>query len=538
MTTTKRTLEKKFRRYVTALIALIMLLITFVYIYLEREQARNLIGEQALTTALTVAEIPEVKQALIGTGDVDKVREMIDQIQRNAGAEYIVIGDGDGVRLTHPNREQIGQEMVGGDNDDALLYGRSYTSLAQGSLGEAVRGKTPIRAEDGSIIGVVSVGYMIEYINATFLKGFTVFASAILVIFLIGMVGSNALARSIRRDTFGLEPYQIARLYKERHAVIEAVSEGLLATDQDGRVTLLNALAKEVLQIDEQAIGQKIDQVLPDSEIAAVLQTEEATGQNEVIVNEDRLIIYYQIISEDGHYAGKVARFQNRTELQELVNALSEIQQYSKDLRAQTHEYTNKLYAISGYLQLGYYDEAIDFIEEETGTQSRDDRIVFEQIQDPTIQAILIGKRSKASEKKISFTLDPASTVEWQWPAEAAAPLVTIIGNVVDNAFDAVIGRDKPTVEVFLTDLGKELIVEVADNGSGIAESIQAQLFEQGTTTKSGQRGYGLALVKAALKELNGTLEIEHNQPSGTIMSLYIPKEQVGERSERNDSRR
>ncbi len=144
----------------------------------------------------------------------------------------------------------------------------------------------------------------------------------------------------------------------------------------------------------------------------------------------------------------------------------------------------------------------------------------------------------KPLRKKISFTLDPASTVEWQWPAEAAAPLVTIIGNVVDNAFDAVIGRDKPTVEVFLTDLGKELIVEVADNGSGIAESIQAQLFEQGTTTKSGQRGYGLALVKAALKELNGTLEIEHNQPSGTIMSLYIPKEQVGERSERNDSRR
>lgn len=524
----RKTLERKFSRYVIALITLIILLVTAVYVYLEREQARNLIGEQALTTALTVAEIPEVRQALLGSGDEDELRTLIDTIEANANAEYIVIGDTEGVRITHPNQDQVGQQMVGGDNDDALLYGRSYTSVAVGSLGEAVRGKTPVRAEDGTIIGVVSVGYMIEYINSTFLKGFVIFCTAIVIIFLIGLIGSSALARSIRRDTFGLEPYQIARLYKERHAVIEAVSEGLIATDQEGRVTLLNAIAKDVLQLSDSAIGKKIDNVLPHSEMAAVLNHEQTSGQNEMTYQEKRLIVYYQTINEDGQYAGKVARFQKRTELQELVNALSEIQQYSKDLRAQTHEYTNKLYAISGYLQLGYHEEAIAFIEEETGTQTRGDRIVFEQIHDPTIQAMLIGKRSKASEKKVTFTINSASTVEWQWPSDAAAPLVTIIGNIIDNAFDAVMGKETPTVDIFLTDLGNELVVEVADNGPGIDESIEAQLFEQGITTKNGRRGYGLALVKAALAELKGTLEMERNQPTGTIVSIYIPKKTGG----------
>ncbi|WP_078394259.1 ATP-binding protein [Shouchella patagoniensis] len=523
----KRSLEKKFMIYITCLITLIMLLVTAVYLYLEREQARQLIGEQALTTALAISEIPDVKKALTQGGNVAEVRLLTERIRESSGAEYIVIGDAEGVRLTHPDPLEIGRPMVGGDNDEALLYGNSYISLADGSLGTSVRGKTPVFNEEDEVVGVVSVGFMIDYINSIFQQGFFAFLIWLSLIFLLGLIGSRVLARSIRNDTFGLEPYQIARLYKERQAVLESVKEGLIATDQHGMVTLVNQSAKEMLFLDDEVIGKPVEVALPKSEMADVLKDQERTGPHEAIFQDKRLIIHYQTIEEGGVYGGKVASFQNRSELNELINALSEMQQYSQDLRAQTHEYTNKLYAISGWLQLGYTQKAIEFIHQETGSQNRDGKVLFDQIKDPTIQAVLVGKRSKASEKKIDFHVDLESSVTSIWSQSATGPLVTIIGNIIDNAFEAVIAVSKPYVSLFMTDVGNELIIEIADNGHGIDERIADRIFEQGFSTKADdKRGFGLALTIAALKELNGSLEIEGNIPQGTIVSLYIPKNQ------------
>ncbi len=521
-----RSLEKKFLLYLTGLITFIMIFVTVIYVYLEREQARELIGDQALATALAVAEIPDVKRAIESKQDVEEMRVLIERIRESAGAEYIVIGDEDGIRIAHPDETELGLPMVGGDNDGALVYGESYISLAEGSLGTAVRGKTPVLDDNGAIIGVVSVGFMIDYIDSVFEQGVIVFVLWLAFIFLLGLLASKKLASSIRKDTFGLEPYQIARLYKEREAIFESVKEGLLATDQSGVITLINHTAKEMLLIKDDVIGKPIDQIIPHSEIGYVLKQQEVAGSSETTFKNKRLIIHYHVIEENGVYGGKVASFQYRSNMNELINALSEIQQYSRDLRAQTHEHTNKLYAISGWLQLGLTQRAIEFIHQETGTQQQDNQWLFEQIKDPTIQAILIGKRSKASEKKIEFLLNPESSAEWIWPQSASAPLVTIIGNVIDNAFDAVSTVEKPSVIVFMTDLADELVIEIADNGAGIDHSIVNQLFVQGVSTKEDAgRGYGLSLVQAALEELHGSLEIADNTPQGTIVSLYIPKE-------------
>lgn len=179
----KRSLEKKFILYVGGLITLIMVLVTAVYVYLERNQARQLIGEQALTTAKAVAEIPDVKNALETGASTDELQKLIGAIQKRADAEYIVVGDENGIRLTHPDQEKIGMPMVGGDNEQALVYGNSYISLADGSLGTAVRGKTPVFNEEGDVIGVVSVGFMIGYIDSIFKQGMVVFLIWLLLIF-------------------------------------------------------------------------------------------------------------------------------------------------------------------------------------------------------------------------------------------------------------------------------------------------------------------------------------------------------------------
>ncbi|WP_227995028.1 sensor histidine kinase [Oceanobacillus sp. CFH 90083] len=496
------------------------------YIIFEREQTKQLIGQQALTTAIAVSEIPEVQAVIAEKGDAHDLWELIERIRHQSGAEFIVIGDNDSIRYTHPDPDKIGMEMVGEDNEQALVHGENYVSVAQGSLGVSVRGKSPIFNDNGEIIGVVSVGFMVSSIDSLFAQGFIGFLIWLSLIFIIGVVGSYFLARSIRKDTFGLEPYQIARMYKERGAILESINEGLIATDQYGHITLINQSAKNILHMQQNVIGKSVKKVLPHTELAHVLSEEKAEGSYETTIHQQVLLVHYKLIDDDGQYRGKVASFQVRSNLQELIHTLSEVQQYSQDLRAQTHEYTNKLYAISGWLQLGHTEKARKFIHEEIGQQQSYEKVLFDQGADPTIQAVLIGKLSKASEKKVDFTLNEESYVTYRWPTHLTAHLVTIIGNIIDNAFDAVALSEKPRIDIFLTDMGKDLVIEVADNGEGIQPDDYDRIMEQGFTTKEGvHRGFGLALVQAALKEMGGSFEIASNDPQGTIFTIYIPKE-------------
>ncbi|KMK78009.1 ATP-binding protein [Alkalihalobacillus pseudalcaliphilus] len=518
-------LQRKFLVLVCILVTVIMLMVTVLYISFEREQMRQMIGQQALTTAIAVSEIPEVKRSMEIDGDASEIQPFIERIRIQSGAEFIVVGDRNEIRYTHPDPSKVGQNMVGGDNEQALVYGESYVSIAEGSLGISVRGKTPIY-DDEQIIGVVSVGFMASYVDSLFQQGLLGFLLWLSLIFIIGVIGSYLLARSIRNDTFGLEPYQIARMYKERGAILESIKEGLLATDQAGNITLVNHSAKEILHIEQDVIGKPVLDVLPHTELAHVLSDEQREGSYETTIHQQALLVRYKFIHDDGHYGGKVASFQVRSDLQELIHTLSEVQQYSQGLRAQTHEYTNKLYAISGWMQLGHLDKAKQFIHEEIGKQHSYEKVLFDQVADPTIQAVLIGKISKASEKKVEFSINEDSFVTYRWPDQTTNQLVTIIGNVIDNAFDAVAMVTKPQIDIFLTDMAHDLVIEVADNGLGIAKEHEDRILEQGFSTKEGEhRGFGLALVQASLAELGGTLEITKNEPQGTIFIIYIPKE-------------
>ncbi|BAC15207.1 two-component sensor histidine kinase [Oceanobacillus iheyensis HTE831] len=521
----KWSLERKFLVLGCILVTAIMLMVMVLYISYERDQTRQLIGQQALTTAIAVSEIPEVQHVIEHQKDADVLQPFIERIRKQSNAEFIVIGDRNSLRYTHPDPDKVGMQMVGGDNEQALVDGENYVSIANGSLGASVRGKSPIFNSDGDIIGIVSVGYMISYVDSLFKQGLIGFLVWLSLIFIIGVAGSFLLAKSIRKDTFGLEPYQIARIYKERGAILESIKEGLIATDQRGHITLVNYSAKEMLHIRHDVIGKPVQEVLPNTELAYVLTEEHREGSFETTINQTVLLVRYKLIDDDGDYGGKVASFQVRSDLQELIHTLSEVQQYSQDLRAQTHEYTNKLYVISGWLQLGHTDKAKQFIHEEVGKQQSYEKVLFEQISDSTIQAILIGKLSKASEKKIEFTINEGSHINYQWPEQMTAQLVTIIGNIIDNAFDAVVNTDNPKIDIFLTDMGNDLVIEVADNGTGISPADYDNIMKQGYSTKDGQnRGYGLALVQAALLELQGFLEITANEPNGTVFIVYIPK--------------
>ncbi|WP_017729546.1 ATP-binding protein [Halalkalibacterium ligniniphilum] len=518
-------LQTKILSYTLGLVFLVLLLLTGVYYYLEIKQTENHIGTMALNVAKSVAVIPEVIDAFEHEDPSSIIQPIAERIRQEVGAEFIVVGNTEDIRYSHPKEERIGQTMVGGDNELALVYGESYISKAEGSLGTSLRGKTPVFNEQQDIIGVVSVGFLIGHIQSVFLQDLKTFAGWALLVFTIGTVGSIILARSIRKDTLGLEPSEIASLYRERHAILQSVKEGIVAVDNMGTVTLINQSAKTMLGITGEAVGKPIEALFPNTQMHRVLKTGENETNQEIQLKNHSVIVNRTPIQEAGETVGVVASFRDRTEVKQMVNTLSEVKKYSQDLRAQTHEYTNKLYTISGLLQIGKVDDAIAFIHKEAQAHEIQNKILFEQIKDPTIQAILLGKLSKASEQKIRFHINEESSLGAAYLEADTSSLITIFGNLLDNAFEAVSHKAEKIVTFFVTDIGHDLVFEVADNGTGLNKEKMNELFMRGYSTKNGtNRGFGLSLVKEAIDTLGGTIEAYNPNTGGAVFTVFLPK--------------
>nr|WP_302328462.1 sensor histidine kinase [Salirhabdus salicampi] len=505
---------------------MVTLLLTSIFAYIESKQVEEHMGQLALRVATTVSSMPSVSDAFSLEEPSSVLQPLAEDVREKIGAEFVVIGNKDSIRYAHPEEHKIGKQMVGGDNKRALEGGEYYTSKAVGSLGPSLRGKAPIFDEHGEIIGIVSVGFLIEHIQTTIInKLWDMFFLAIFVT-LIGVIGSILLAKSIRKDTLGLEPQQIARLFRERNAILRSIKEGIIAIDKQGNITMMNKSAKEMLGLNNHCLHQPIENYLPNTKMHEVLQSGKSQ-KNEEITLRDRLVIVNRTpIIEEGKVVGVVASFRDKTEIKEMVNTIFEVHKYSEGLRAQTHEYTNKLYVISGMLQLGHYDEAVQLIQKEYDSIGIQNRILFEQIEDRAVQAILLGKVSKASEKKISFAIDVNSTIEKLPTHIDVTSLIVIIGNLIDNAFDAVRDSQERVVTFFITDIGKDIIIEVSDSGNGIKDELIPNIFEKGFSTKElKNRGYGLTNVSKAVEDLNGNIEVKNQKEGGAVFSVYIPKE-------------
>ncbi|MFT4415441.1 ATP-binding protein [Fredinandcohnia humi] len=502
-----------------------MVILTGTYSYFETKQTEQHMGQLALQVATTVSFMPGIQEAFKLENPSEVIQPIVEQIREEVGAEFIIVGNKESIRYSHPQEWKIGKKMVGGDNDRALLKGEYYTSKAVGSLGPSLRGKAPIFDPEGNIIGIVSVGFMQEDIQAVVFNKLIKFSMIALLVLVLGIGGGIVLARNIRKDILGLEPHQIASLYRERNAILFSIKEGIIAVDESGKITLMNQTAINILGIKEDSINQQIEKVIPNTEMYRVLESGKFESDQEMILKDKVVIVNRTPIIEKGRIVGVVATFRDKTEISEMVNTLSEVRKYSEDLRAQTHEFTNKLYALSGLLQLGEYQEAIDFIQTESSTHQIQSRILLEQIHDHKVQAILLGKIGKASEHKIKFTIDPNSFLKALPEHIDLSKLITILGNIIDNAFEEVMKSDSKEVTFFTTDIGNDIVFEVADKGNGIHVENQSDIFSKGFSTKDGKnRGFGLASVKQVVTELNGTIEIQNLRSGGAAFSIFIPK--------------
>ncbi|MEQ6378196.1 sensor histidine kinase [Bacillaceae bacterium S4-13-56] len=518
-------LQTKIVTLITALILLVTTMITVFNGYYEWKQTEDNIGKRALNVATAISYMPAIRDAFSLEEPSTVIQPLAERIRKDIGAEFIVVGNKDSIRYSHPEAYKIGRKMVGGDNGKALIDGEYYTSEAVGSLGPSLRGKAPIFNDNGNIIGIVSVGFMIEDIKTIIFNRLLKLSFFSFLVLIIGIFGGVMLARNIRKEIMGLEPYQIASLYRDRSAILSSIKEGIIAMDQHGNISMMNQSAEKILGLSNKAIGKPVDEVIPNSQMNKVLKSGSTVKDEELYLSDRVVILNTTPIFEDGNIVGAVASFRDKTEVKEMLNTLSEVRRYSEDLRAQTHEYTNKLYVLSGLLQLGHYKEAVELIQTESNLHMNQTEVVFNRIKDRTVQAILLGKIGKASEKKIELDIDHSSSLEKIPKHIDISKLITILGNLLDNAMEAVCSQKDRKITFFSTDIGDDIVFEVADSGHGISEENMKQIFEIGFSTKGEEnRGFGLSIVKEIVDDLQGTIEIQSDKDGGTVFSVFIPK--------------
>ncbi|MFY0544255.1 ATP-binding protein [Brevibacillus sp. H7] len=492
------------------------------------------VGKRALSVAKIVANMPQVRGAFSTSDPSAIIQPIAENVRLQTEAEYVVVGNRHGIRYSHPVPERIGKEMVGGDNDQALIHGRSYVSTAVGSLGPALRGKVPIKNDAGEVIGIVSVGFLLEDLEEAIASYREKVLGIIALSVLFGILGAVWLSRRFKRAILGLEPEEIAALFMERNAVIESVREGIIAINRDGEVTMVNKAATKILDLpkEKDVHRRPVQELLPTTKMLEVLETGEQQLDREAIFAGKEIIVSRVPIKMGNKVIGVVSSFRPKSEIDQLTAELSQVKRYADVLRAQTHEFHNLLYTISGLLQLGSVQEAIELITSETSSQQELVLYLAKHVSDPMISALLLGMHNRAKELKIQFHINRDSRLRELPEMINRQQIVLLLGNLIQNAFEAVCDprADSKTVECYISDAGQEILFEVEDSGTGVGDGIREHIFEYGFSTKPGEkRGIGLAKAKGIVEELGGYIVVGRSELGGALFTISLPKQRRDE---------
>lgn len=333
--------------------------------------------------------------------------------------------------------------------------------------------------------------------------------------------GAWLVSQSIQRDTFGFEPAFVASLYREREGMLHAVKEGIVAIDNHGIITLMNPAASTLLLAESSLTN---DEIVEKLGLLETVKTGLSLYDDNRVIAGKSLIVNCHPLFEGDVISGAICSFRDRTDMKQLKETMIQLQIQSDGMRAQTHEFKNKLYVLLGLLQLRKIEDALSFITQETKLQQTQTTPLFKKIKDTGIQALLLAKMAKASEKHINLYIEESSELN---PIRhiPLSDLSIILGNVLDNAIEAVGKSEKKEIVFYVSDVGSDIVMDIYDRGPGINHNQMIDVFEQGTSTKGKDRGFGLSNVRNTVKKWGGFVEVKTSEDDwGTIVSIYIPK--------------
>ena len=482
-------------------------------------------AEKAKTIAHIVANESIVIDGLIGKADTSAIQTYTNRILKNTGVQFIVVMDMNGIRKSHPNPQKIGHHFIGGD-EGPVLKGKEHVSLAEGTLGISMRVFVPVFSETGEQLGAVAVGISADNVKERVKESRHIIYIGVGVGVLVGIIGAILLARHIKKSLFGLEPHRIAKILEERNTMLQSVKEGIIAVDKEANVTLINNEATRLFKksgLEEDFIGKDVELYMPNSRIKEVLQT------GEVQLNEEQNIYGITIVTNrvplyvKGEIVGAIATFRDKTEIRKLAEELTGIKLYAEALRAQSHEFMNKMHVVLGLTHMKQYEELQKYISGMVSEHQYEIGGIMKRIKSPVFAGFLLGKLSYAREKNIKLIISEDSYMPEIEDETITHELITIVGNLIDNALEAVTNCEKKQVEVEIQ-YGDTLIITVQDTGKGIQEEEIGALFTKGYSTKGDNRGYGLYLVTESIQRINGEIHVYSLVGQGTTITIEIPK--------------
>ncbi len=521
-------LETRLIIWVTGLCVLQAVLFGALVYQITAESLHNHMGDKALSLATSIASRDDVLNALQTKQGLNELNKQIEHIRELTAASFIVIGDRNTRRIVHPDSDKLGKPMVGGDSK-AALRGERYVSIAKGSLGESIRGKVPVLSEQGEVIGLVSVGFLVQSIEPLIRA-----RSAEIMLWGLLLVGLSILAavyigQRVRNAIFGLQPDEIARLFSEQDAILNTVRSGIIALDPEGNVRNLNQRACEILGKPISCIHQplKLEDLLPEHTEFLMHNQQRPIVGFELFAADKRIVLSRYALQVQGQADGILLSMRPADELEYLSQQLTKVQAFAELLRVQTHDYSNKLNLIGALIQMGQTEQAIELIGQESKGSQAQIHHLLERIQDPVLAGLLVGKYHKARELNVILELNPDSLLGSITRKDMLERVVSILGNLIDNAIEAAIRASDtrtPKVRVTVDETSKTLLFDVEDSGFGLGDDKDVIFTPQYSSKSGAEHGIGLYLVKTNLDSCRGSLEIGESDLMGARLSVYIPK--------------
>lgn len=509
----------------------------------------NLLSEQekdfeqrAMLVARTVSNMPALSMHL-NNEDVKEaatsVDALVDGIRVINKAEYIVVMNMDRVKLSHPAREEIGKRSESTDLNAAFSE-HYYISKAQGEGGLMIRAVVPVLDDMKKQVGIVIVGYQMP----TFIKMIESYEREILMTILMSLIfsiwGAYTLGKHIKKQMFGLEPHEIAKMYVERTETFNAMHEGIIAVDKAMNITIFNEKAGYILGVEaktENYIGKKIYDILPDTRLPEIVEEGTPVYNQELYINHHSILSNRVPISVNGEIVGAVAMFKDLTAVKKLAEEVTGVKAFVQALRVQTHEHKNKLHTIAGLLQLGHAQQALEYLTTETENEASLTKFLNERFHNENISGLLLSKVSYGKELGIQVEIDRKSHFKRFPPLLDHHDFVVLFGNLIENAFEAlnVLSKDDKYVSISVDEHDGILAIAVSDNGIGMSEEVCARMFEDGFSTKANEnRGIGLHLIYEIVKKGYGDIEVTSEIMEGTSFLILF---ELGENNDGDNTR-
>lgn len=524
------------------LVIVSLVLVAVAAVSLTQSSARftETAGRRAQAIAETVAATGPLRAALeqrpTATVDAESendgsgttlVRSIAESARSVSGSSSVLVADVDGTVLASAVPAELGTtlELPG----SVLSSGRSWVGEVSSDAGTRIVAQVPVQSDApgrvGAVVGVVAVSRdkptLWDDIGAA-VPNLLVYLG---VASLLGVVGSLLVARRVKRQTLGLEPLEITGLVEHRDATLHGIKEGMVAVDLDGRVTLANDMARTLLRLPSDPVGRDVRDLGLDVAVSGAFVGDGPATDVTVAVQDKVLVLNRMPIRSRGRRIGSVTTLRDRTELMALQRELDAVHDVTQTLRAQAHEFSNRMHTISGLIELGEYDEVVRYVDRISRSDARLAQEVTSRITDPAVAALLVAKASLATEQGVELRIAATCRLE-PVDAELSADVVTVLGNLVDNAVDAASGQlaGERWVDVEVVQDDEQVTVSVADSGPGVAAEVAAELFERGVTTKpvaGGGRGIGLSLVRLVCTRRGGNVDVHHD--GRTVFTASLP---------------